>query len=106
MEIRLGDATANPYLAIAGALAGIYLGIRSGLAPPPPLQGYGYDPSAAALLPQRLPDALAALEADAELADVLGEDFCRSFLTYKRNEVERFERHVTDWEFTEYAYHL
>jgi glutamine synthetase len=106
MEIRLGDATANPYLAIAGALAGIYLGIRNGLAPPPPLQGYGYDPSAADLLPRRLPDALAALEADTELADVLGEDFCRSFLAYKRNEVERFERHVTDWEFTEYAYHL
>ena len=37
---------------------------------------------------------------------VLGECFVRSFLTYKRNEVERFERYVTDWEFREYAYHL
>jgi glutamine synthetase len=42
MEVRLGDATANPYLALA----------------------------------------------------------------YKRNEIERFERFVTDWEFREYAYHL
>ena len=37
---------------------------------------------------------------------MLGEHFVTSFLTYKRNEVERFERHVTDWEFREYAYHL
>jgi glutamine synthetase len=106
MEIRLGDATANPYLAIAGTLAAVYLGIRDALEPPPPLAGYGYDPSAAALLPQRLPDALDALAGDSDLRAALGEEFCESFLTYKRNEVERFERYVTDWEFTEYAYHL
>ncbi len=106
MEIRLGDATANPYLAIAGALAAMYLGLRDKLEPPAALEGYGYDPARAQLLPQRLPDALDALEADADLRDVLGPEFCQSFLSYKRNEVERFERHVTDWEFTEYAYHM
>jgi glutamine synthetase len=106
MEVRLGDATANPYLAIAATLAAVYLGIRDALEPPPVLEGYGYDPARARLLPQRLPDALDALEADGDLRGVLGDEFCRSFLAYKRNEVERFERHVTDWEFTEYAYHL
>jgi glutamine synthetase len=54
----------------------------------------------------RLADALDALEADVELTDVLGGYFVSSFLTYKRNEIERFERFVTDWEFREYAYHL
>ena len=106
MEIRLGDATANPYLAIAGALAAMYLGISGKLEPPAVLEGYGYDPARAQLLPQRLPDALDALAADTELRDVLGPAFCASYLSYKRNEVERFERHVTDWEFTEYAYHM
>jgi glutamine synthetase len=106
MEVRLGDATANPYLAIAGTLAAAYLGIRDALTPPAALEGYGYDPESAEMLPQRLPDALDALEEDAALREVLGEDFCTSFLTYKRDEVRRFERHVTDWEFTEYAYHL
>ena len=38
--------------------------------------------------------------------EVLGSYFVGSFLAYKRNEVERFERFVTDWEFREYAYHL
>ncbi len=37
---------------------------------------------------------------------MLGPAFCESYLSYKRNEVERFERYVTDWEFTEYAYHM
>ncbi len=106
MEVRLGDATANPYLAMAGTMAAAYLGIRDKLTPPAPLEGYGYDPDSAPMLPQRLPDALDALEADAELQEVLGAEFCTSFLTYKRNEVERFERFVTDWEFREYAYHL
>jgi len=58
------------------------------------------------VLPVRLADALDALEADTELGDVLGRYFVDSFLTYKRNEIERFERFVTDWEFREYSYHL
>jgi glutamine synthetase len=106
MEVRLGDATANPYLAIAGVGAAVYLGLRDKVEPPAQLTGYGYDPESAPMLPQRLPDALDALQADTDLAEVLGEYFTTSFLAYKRNEVERFERFVTDWEFREYAYHL
>ncbi|KUO09830.1 glutamine synthetase family protein [Streptomyces sp. DSM 15324] len=106
LELRLGDASANPYLLIAGTIAAASLGVRAGEEPPAPLQGYGYDTSRAALLPQSLPAALDALESDTALTDLLGKDFTTSFLTYKRDETERFGRHVTDWEFTEYAYHL
>jgi glutamine synthetase len=106
MEVRLGDATANPYLAIAGVAAAAYLGIVGKLELQQPLEGYGYDPESAAMLPQSLPEALDALEADAEMREVLGEFFVGSFLAYKRNEIERFNSHVTDWEFREYAYHL
>jgi glutamine synthetase len=106
MEVRLGDAAANPYLGIAAIGAAVYLGIRDKVEPPAKLEGYGYDPAEGELLPARLSDALDALEADQELTAVLGEYFVGSFLAYKRNEVERFERFVTDWEFREYAYHL
>ena len=106
MEVRLGDAAANPYLGIAAVGAAVFLGIRDKLEPPPKLEGYGYDPASADMLPARLADALDALEADTELGDVLGRYFVDSFLAYKRNEIERFERFVTDWEFREYAYHL
>jgi glutamine synthetase len=106
MEVRLGDATANPYLAMAAVGAAVCLGITGKVEPPAKLEGYGYDRSRAEVLPMHLSDALDALEADRELTGVLGEYFVTSFLAYKRNEVERFERFVTDWEFREYAYHL
>lgn len=106
LELRLGDASANPYLAIAGTIAAALLGVTAGEEPPGPLEGYGYDPAHSAVLPGTLAEALDALEADTALAEMLGKDFTQSFLSYKRNEVERFQRHVTDWEFTEYAYHL
>jgi glutamine synthetase len=106
MEVRLGDATANPYLAIAAVGAAIYVGVRDKLELADPLEGYGYDPESAPMLPQSLTEALDALEADTDLRGVLGDFFVESFLAYKRNEVERFEHFVTDWEFREYAYHL
>jgi glutamine synthetase len=106
MEVRLGDATANPYLAMAAIGAAVYLGIRDKVDPPDKLVGYGYDPGRSPMLPMRLGEALDALESDRELGAVLGEYFVTSFLAYKRNEIERFERFVTDWEFREYAYHL
>ncbi|MGW3818763.1 glutamine synthetase family protein [Streptomyces sp. NPDC005046] len=106
LEVRLGDASANPYLLIAGIIAAALLGVRAGEEPEAPLEGYGYDTARSALLPTSLAAALDALEADTTLTEILGKDFTTSFLTYKRDEVARFGRHVTDWEFTEYAYHL
>lgn len=106
MELRLGDATANPYLMVAALLAAVYLGMRDKLQAPDPLTGYGYDKTRARQLPTDLRSALDALEADTELTDMLGRRFVDAFVTYKRNELERFDRWVTDWEFREYTYHL
>jgi glutamine synthetase len=106
MELRLGDATANPYLVVAGLLAAAYLGIRDDLPAPDPLVGYGYNTTKADKLPGNLRSALDALESDTEFADMLGRPFVNAFLTYKRNELERFDHWVTDWEFREYTYHL
>jgi glutamine synthetase len=46
------------------------------------------------------------VESGNELGAVLGEFFVTSFLAFKRNEIERFVRFVTDWEFREHAYLL
>ena len=64
MELRLGDASANPYLAVAAFLGAAYLGIRDKLEVPAKLEGYGYDTSKAEMLPGDLRTALDALEAD------------------------------------------
>ncbi len=106
MELRLGDASANSYLAIAGMLAAALLGVRNKIEPPEPLVGYGYDVTKSDKLPGTLGDALDALEADTEMVDVLGSQFTKAFLTYKRDEIERFNSWITDWEFHEYTYHL
>ncbi|MGC8466333.1 MAG: glutamine synthetase family protein [Acidimicrobiales bacterium] len=106
LELRLGDASANPYLAIAGILGAIALGLERRLEPPEALEGYGYDPTRAEILPTSLTQALDALERDRELTEVLGAGAVAAFLEYKRDEVKRCEATVTDWEFREYAYHL
>ena len=106
IELRLGDASANPYLAIAALLGAAYLGIRDELEPPAKLEGYGYDVTKAERLPGSLETALGALEADKELTEILGPQFVNAFLCYKRNEIERFSHFITDWEFREYSYHL
>lgn len=106
LELRLGDASANSYLAVAGMLAGALLGIRNQIEPPEALVGYGYDPSRSEMLPQSLGQALDALDQDKEIADLLGAPFVNAFLAYKRDELQRFRSTVTDWEFREYANHL
>lgn len=106
LELRLGDASANSYLAIGAMLAGAYLGIRDRIAPPAPLEGYGYDPERSPMLPQSLTEALDALEADEAIREVMGESLVTAFLAYKRDEVQRFGQWITDWEFDEYTYHL
>lgn len=106
LELRLGDASANPYLAIAGLLAAAYIGIRDELDPGDPLEGYGYDPARSPKLPDSLSTSLTALEEDTVLREVLGDAFVNTFVAYKRNEIDRFNHYITDWEFQEYTYHL
>jgi glutamine synthetase len=103
VEVRGGDASANPYLLHAGVLLAGADGIRRGLGPDPPR-----DPDMAVVgrrLPGDLGHALDALEADALLVRGLGPELVRTFVALKRAEVEREHRHVGDWDWAEYAFH-
>ncbi|MDQ6818491.1 MAG: glutamine synthetase family protein [Actinomycetota bacterium] len=109
LEVRLGDGTANPYLAYAAALAAGLDGIRRELEPPEPLEGMIYDLPEEILgaeLPTTFPAALAALEDDPVIVEALGEKLVETFKTIKGAELERFRTWVTDWEFSEYASRL
>lgn len=109
LEIRVGDGSANPYLAIAAVLAAGADGLRRRLEPPAPVAGDAYhaDPAAAGTrLPGALEEALDALEADAVLAAALGPEIVETFLAVKRFEVERHRAWVSDWEIDEYLHHL
>jgi glutamine synthetase len=106
LETRLGDGTANPYLASAAVLAAGLDGIERALTPPAPIEGFLYElPESAqgAALPTSFAEALDALEGDAVLRAALGEPLIETFREIKAAELERFRSWVTDWEFAEYS---
>ncbi len=109
LEIRLGDGTANPYLAYTAALAAGLDGIRRELEPPEPLEGMIYDLPEDKLgkpLPMTFQQALDALEGDQVIAEAVGTELVDAFGTIKAAELERFRAWVTDWEFAEYSHRL
>jgi glutamine synthetase len=108
VEIRVGDGSANPYLATAAVLfAGLH-GLREDLPLPDPISGdaYGLGEAAGDPLPASLEAALDAVEADAYLRDVIGPEVVDTFATLKRFEIERHRTWVSDWEVAEYLHHL
>jgi glutamine synthetase len=109
VEIRLGDGTANPYLAYTAALAAGLDGIRRELEPPDPLEGMIYDLPEEQLgraLPTSFQEALVDLKGDPVLVEAMGETLVGTFETIKMAELERFRGWVTDWEFAEYSHWL
>ena len=109
VEVRVGDGSANPYLAAAAILfAGLH-GVREKLPLGPPVGGDAYtlaEEEAGGQLPDSLSDALDALEADGVLREAMGPQIVDTFLTMKRFEVERHRTWVSDWEIDEYLHHL
>jgi glutamine synthetase len=109
LELRLGDGTANVYLAYAAALAAGLDGIRRGLEPPAPIEGFLYDlpeDAQGKALPTTFQEALEALSEDHVITAALGERLIETFKVVKAAELERFRAWVTDWEFAEYAQRL
>jgi glutamine synthetase len=109
VEIRVGDGSANPYLAYAGALFAGLDGVRQELEPPEAVAGNVYElpeERQGAPLTASLPEALDALAADDVIRSAMGEELVATFLEIKNHEVERCRRYVTDWDFAEYSHHL
>jgi glutamine synthetase len=110
LELRIGDGAANPYVVSAAVLAAALDGIERNLTAPDAQAGWTYEDETAPVLPMTLGDALAALEADTRLQELLGETFVQTFITMKRDELDRYTaevadpstRDVTQWEIDEY----
>ena len=85
LEHRLPGGDANPYLALKLMLGTDLIGLQQQLAPSP-ARGVGAD-SATAPLPQKLDDALAALENCPLLGEVFGAGFIGLYAMVKRHEL-------------------
>jgi glutamine synthetase len=109
-EWRAPDASANPYLLLAGLIAAGLDGIERELDPGPGCDADLFELSLAqvgergiALLPQHLGQAVDALEADATICAALGDTLAREFIAAKRDEHIAYARHVSDWELRRYV---
>jgi glutamine synthetase len=103
LEMRGGSAVSNPYLLAAAVLAAGLLGVTANAKLRDQSRATtSEDNPALEKFPQTLDAALDALEADADMRTILGEDFVRVFVAVKRHELARFHAHVTDWEVNEY----
>jgi glutamine synthetase len=104
VEYRIAAADANPYLALAAALASGLWGIDTRAEPEPPTTGNAYDRrySRRLQLPRTLWEAAQRLKASAMARDWLGGPFVEHFAATREWEERQFRRHISDWELERY----
>jgi glutamine synthetase len=110
LELRVPDASANPYLLTAAIIYAGLDGIQRKLDPGMPCNENLYQLSLTELdahgikrLPASLPDALEALEADDVLRTGLGQAFVNEFTQLKRAECDELLLNVSPAEFRRYV---
>jgi glutamine synthetase len=98
IESRIPGADANPYLALAAAIAGGLWGIEHELELPPAFTGNAYSTPDLPRIPTTLTEAIDRL-ADSEVAaDAFGSEVHHHLLNTARQEWAAANRVVTDWE--------
>lgn len=103
LETRTPGADANPYLAIAAALASGLYGIEQKLAlSQPAVSGANAGAETMERLPRTLADATRAMDESVLARELLGDTFVTHFVQTRQWEVRRFNQAVTDWEMQRY----
>jgi glutamine synthetase len=102
VELRVGGADMNPYLAIAGAMAAGMYGVKNKLTlKDAPIVGNGYTANSPRL-PGSLSEAADALDNSKIMRGILGDEFIDHFVQTRRWEVRQYKQAVTDWELQRY----
>lgn len=111
IELRSPDATANPYLALAVILRAGMDGIKNKIMPPENIDENiqkmtqeQRDALHIEELPRSLKAAVAELEKDELICDVLGEKLANKIIAAHRKEYRDYYMQVTDWEIENYLY--
>ena len=104
IEYRLGSADANPYLALAAALASGLMGIEQKLEPYAQVKGNAYDQDhpEALSLPRTLFDAARKLKRSEVAKELFGQEFVQHYAATREWEEREFRKHVSDWELERY----
>ena len=105
-EYRSVDSMVNPYLLAAAILKAFDDGITRNLDPGEPEERNIYEAMDAGKIVKKLPmslgEALDALERDQVVKSALPDEMYRVFMHYKRDEWERFNATVTEWDVETY----
>jgi glutamine synthetase len=104
VEYRIAAADANPYIALAAALASGLYGIENKLELGQPVQGNAYEqkPSPKGALPTTLWEAAQRLKASKPAREWLGDAFVDHFAATREWEERQFRKAITDWELARY----
>lgn len=104
VEYRVASADANPYLALAAAVASGLWGIKHAIEPDEPVTGNAYErtPADQRCLPATLWDAAQRLKQSSAARDSFGDSFVEHFAGSREWEEREFRKHVTDWELQRY----
>ncbi|WP_237583406.1 glutamine synthetase family protein [Photobacterium halotolerans] len=104
IEHRLGAADANPYLALAAAVASGLYGIMQEWEPFDQVKGNAYDQQHAPelQLPRTLWDAAQRFKQSDAARTMFGDEFVEHFAASREWEEREFRKHVTDWEMDRY----
>ena len=103
LETRVIGSDANPYLAMAAALASGLYGIRKKLKlKQPATVGNGYHDFSNGVLPANLHEATQRMKQSSIATEILGEKFVEHFVHTREWEWRQHLKAVTDWEYKRY----
>ena len=100
VEFRLGSADANPYIALAAALASGLYGIEHEMEPLAMVTGNAYEQvfPTELKLANNIVEAAAGLRRSAAAAELFGREFVDHYAATREWEGQEFHKHITDWE--------
>ncbi len=104
VEYRVAAADANPYMALAAAIASGLYGIANKLEPPAPIVGNAYDHKfpQRCQLPRSLWDAASRFKKSKMAREWFGNDLVDHYSATREWEVREFRKAITDWEMERY----
>ncbi len=104
VEYRVAASDANPYLAVAAALASGLLGVEHQIEPDAPITGNAYQAEYPEIrrLPASLWEAAQRLKASDAARTLFGDSFVDHYAASREWEERVFRKHVTDWELERY----
>lgn len=101
IEHRVAGADANPYLVLASILGGALLGIEGQWEPPASVEGDAYSMDLDTLPPDWA-SAIEAFRKGPHIEQIYSKRLKRMFVQCKLQELRRFTRHVTEFEYHSY----